>query len=363
MHRTRRGAVVRTDEGESLSAATSSSSFRSSDRRWQFADVFCGGGGASCGATLAGFTVVSAVDSWPEALACHAENHPGCVHTCAAMPDAEVRIARRGRNAHLHVHVSPPCQALSTANYANYEAGPNDARFAAHRRAMEMIQWAIDFADSTGDTWSFEQVVRREIMNMFRARGIPYCVVDACYFGVGQQRKRLIAGSPAFVEGVRAVMEADRPTVTAVRDVLPTKGTHMRNRVYSATVTSETGERVVVPASVDSQLRSFDRPSWTITGNSPPRWYCRETGKTTYLTCREMATLQGFPPTYSFDAASTVRSRSVVIGNAVPPPIISAGLKAVRTAVVKEREEERRGGALRRARRPSSPDRQKNTKK
>ena len=196
--------------------------------------------------------------------------------------------------------------------------------------ALYLVKWAIEYASSTGDSWSFEQVVRREIMDMLTEKGIPHCVVDACRFGVGQQRRRLIAGSEDFVRGVAARMAMDPPAITTVQDVLPPRGTHMRNRVYTTSELVAPGTRTLVPATVESQLRTLDKPSWTVTGNSPPRWYDCHTGTTRYLTIREMATLQGFPPSYRFDVPTTVRKRSVMVGNAVPPPVIYAGLCGVR---------------------------------
>jgi len=45
-------------------------------------DLFCGMGGFSEGARLAGVETVLAVDAWGPALAVHVENHPSSRHVC-----------------------------------------------------------------------------------------------------------------------------------------------------------------------------------------------------------------------------------------------------------------------------------------
>ena len=87
----------------------------SSERAPKFVDMFCGCGGASEGARLAGYDVVLAVDSWEDALIVHARNHPHTAHLCMELPsDSQLPLPLPGE--HWHLHGSPPCTRVSVAN-------------------------------------------------------------------------------------------------------------------------------------------------------------------------------------------------------------------------------------------------------
>ena len=52
------------------------------NKRVQSVDFYCGGGGFSTGAAMAGAEVVLAVDFWMPALRIHHANHPETMHLC-----------------------------------------------------------------------------------------------------------------------------------------------------------------------------------------------------------------------------------------------------------------------------------------
>lgn len=55
------------------------------------ADLFCGAGGSSTGATAAGMKVVLAVNHWRTAVLSHQANHPETRHICARIDDIDPR--------------------------------------------------------------------------------------------------------------------------------------------------------------------------------------------------------------------------------------------------------------------------------
>ena len=118
-------------------------------------DLFCGMGGFSQGAIEAGAKVVLAVDLWNEALLVHAKNHPDTPIKRMTLGEKyhfslfkrEVDKWRK-LGYHVHIHGSPPCQALSNASSRNPEEG------------MPLVIWFLEcvkYADP--DSWSMDTVV------------------------------------------------------------------------------------------------------------------------------------------------------------------------------------------------------------
>ena len=88
-----------------------------------FLDLFAGMGGFTVGAVNAGATCIIAVDNWDESCAVHRANHPTIPVTRMVLghPDHWRFFKRmvddyRSRGYHIHIHGSPPCQALSNAS-------------------------------------------------------------------------------------------------------------------------------------------------------------------------------------------------------------------------------------------------------
>tara|TARA_Y100000004_G_scaffold82138_1_gene92147 strand:+ start:522 stop:1682 length:1161 start_codon:yes stop_codon:yes gene_type:complete len=174
-------------------------------------DLFCGMGGFSQGAIEAGAKVVLAVDLWEEALLVHAKNHPDTPIKRMTLGEKyhfslfkrEVEKWRK-LGYHVHIHGSPPCQALSNASSRNPEEG------------MPLVIWFLDcvkFADP--DSWSMENVVpvRKRL-----PEGTPSVILNSADFGVAQTRRRCFAGEgwvakpthakkgSAFVEGQTEIL-------------------------------------------------------------------------------------------------------------------------------------------------------------
>ena len=196
--------------------------------RPKFVDLFCGAGGASCGAQQAGYDVVLAVDSWAVAVEIHYQNHPNTAHICTQLPPTEPLPLPTG--CVWHLHGSPPCTKLSIANQQRVES--------EREEATDLIRWYIIFAiESDATSWTMEQVATPaviETLEMMRAPGSPYrnkfeyAVFDFVDYGVPQERKRLLAGSRGIIARFQRLEKWHRSVQDVIREP---RGTHTRNNV------------------------------------------------------------------------------------------------------------------------------------
>ena len=285
-----------------------------------FVDLFCGVGGASRGAVDAGYRVVLAVDSDDEVLAVHRRNHPACEHVCEALCSESRLSLPRGANWHLHG--SPPCTSVSKANQNRDEADRRDA--------LETVNWFLNFAMQSGaGSWSMEQVgtpVLIKELNKIKAdastrKKFDFEVVNFKNYGVPQNRKRVIAGSPRLVAGLRRLRRWHRST----KDVIARpRGTHIRNyMVNSAPRKDPTGAKKWI-------YRRFttDEACNRVTTHAPCvcsrglQWITPGSGKAPLpCTVAELAALQCMQHVVLSGASKSTAKRGVM--NAIPPSIMA----------------------------------------
>lgn len=162
-------------------------------------DLFCGCGGFSLGAKAAGHRIAVAVDCWEPALAVHQANHPSTIHLNRELGADLHYGGRRGVEAFAqelreivpeiaagepwHLHGSPPCQELSTAN-------PGGDR----GEGLRLVLWFLELVGLMDPpSWSMEQVPTV-------ARLLPVGTpgrerkLNAADFNVPQTRKRTFLG-------------------------------------------------------------------------------------------------------------------------------------------------------------------------
>ena len=156
----------------------------------RFIDLFCGIGGASCGARDAGIDVALAIDDDPEALAVHKLNHPQCEHLCVSLPSDSLPLP----TGPIHIHASPPCQAVSQANRSVGET--------RQRQALRLVEWTVRYCQTHGTTWSLEQVGSVAVCELLREMDVAFGVFNLHDLGVPQTRRRVIAGSPEIVQAL-----------------------------------------------------------------------------------------------------------------------------------------------------------------
>ena len=335
-----------------------------------FFDLFSGCGGAAEGALQAGAVVPLSVDCWDDANAVHRENHP---HTTVLNiqlgidPDYEVRLLEgqfrlwRSRGYHIHLHCSPPCQALSQASSTDADEGMG---------LVNHCLWLIDQVKP--DSWSMENVVP---MRKRLPDNIKSVVLNAADFGVPQTRKRCIAGEGWFAKPTHSKDPFNMlglPTWLSVADALP----HLKEEF--AGLRMDSGRSSSKTCGIDPATgkkaggsgplsRSVDEPSYTImtgarklfvnadgctnsesrrakTADIPMHKPMRtlrgikpsiranpdnKPFKVRSLTIEETATLQSFPSTYSFEKGRLQKSRWTMIGNAVPPLMMKAIVEGI----------------------------------
>eukprot|EP00966_Prymnesium_polylepis_P309406 7149555-Prymnesium_polylepis.2 len=262
----------------------------------KFVDLFCGCGGASCGAEEAGFDVVLAVDSWEDAVEVHKTNHPNAMHLCMELPpQTPLPLPADGEN--WHIHGSPPCTMVSKANQERDESG--------RQHAVTLIEWYIEFAMSSSATsWSMEQVatpIVLECIEKYRNKRTPnhkfaYTVLNFNNMGVPQNRKRLIAGSPDVVARLLRIDQWQR----CAKDVLVhPRGTHIRNYMRNSSPKPDPEGKVkwVYKWYTDDEACvPITGPSHCVIAGQFLRWATPYSGKELMMfTTGEMAALQCFP--------------------------------------------------------------------
>jgi len=302
-------------------------------------DLFCGAGGFSCGATMAGCTVVFGCDDNALALETHQTNHPHAQHVLTTLPCDEIPFPEDDRRWHLHG--SPPCQELSLA----CQRKPG---FANRSGGLALVRWYMAVAVSSRATsWSMEQVATLEVLRLldqFRQahpKRVAYAIFEFQDLGVPQSRKRVIAGTPTLI--ARLCRRAGAHRRRSVRDVLASpRGTHIRNPTTCVKkyrrFTRRPGMPVSyqrVPSGLFDNSMPTDGPAPTITTTGQFYWLQRGTQQKLLLQPDEMKALQTFPASYQFPSGKTHACRQ--IGNAVPPIVAQLLLSDVDPAVQERR--------------------------
>ena len=294
-------------------------------------DLFCGMGGFSQGAIDAGAEVILSVDSWDYAVKVHIENHPDVkiIKMELGHPSHYRMFKRlvdeyRAKGYHVHIHGSPPCQALSNASRHDASEG------------MPLVLWFLDLVERCDpDSWSMENVVpvRKRL-----PEGTPSVVLNSADFGVAQTRRRCYAGEgwfakpthakegSAFVEGQTEILWK----WLGVIDVLP----HLnelalmdsgRASAITTGINPRTGKK---EGGSGPLFREVNQPSYTVM-SSPRVLKTDEPQKIRSLTLPETLILQGFNPDYKLDSAKTQKNRWTMVGNAVPPPVAAAVIRGI----------------------------------
>ncbi|KAK6342170.1 hypothetical protein TWF730_001649 [Orbilia blumenaviensis] len=337
-------SIIRFSEASKEVTKSNTIDVRTIDRnakksQYTFGDFFCGAGGASCGAKLAGLKIAYGVDNWDDAVRSYGRNYgksraiKADICEFAASPSSVSLPAAR-----LHadvIHLSCPCQFYSpvhTVPGKNDEM--NEVASLVVDRLLKVIRPRVVTSEQTFGINStrkfkdhFATVINQYVRNNYSVR---WAVKDATEYGAVSARRRLIViascpGEPlpnfppptSFnpFQARSGYNDRSLPTTPTIGQVLasipgnaenhgfkpyaqPRLSTFRFDQPFNKTITCDGGEAKVHPS-----------------GKRP-------------FTPREYATFQTFPHTYKFSETSDT---SIIkqVGNAWPPKFAQSIYEAI----------------------------------
>lgn len=305
-------------------------------------DFYSGVGGWSLGFKMAGIEMVQSYEWWNKANLTNARNNN---HSTMEIDIRTLPLDELPENIDIVVG-SPPCVEFSYSNRGGsgdiFDGLKDIEKFLSVVERLKPKFWAMENVPRVAD------ILRRElsrggVLARFSHLAPEIRIVDACEWGVPQQRKRCIAGrfdfDLLFGFRKRARTRTLGDVVRCLADSQPT------DPVYGIRLSAdELFDHVPEePLSweeerMNREMKSFhpvynnmafpdsmDRPGRTVTATCTR--VSRESiviaspehpGKFRRLTVRERACLQSFPVTYQFFGESHAQKLKMV-GNAVPP--------------------------------------------
>lgn len=303
-------------------------------------DLFCGGGGASEAAKLAGLTVVIAVDKKPCAVRTHQHNHQGCATLLSDVSDL-ITANKPGRIIVDACHSSCPCQywsPLHTVPGKNDDA--NEAAAYMVGDAAKMSGCRIMCFEQTPGLASLKEHKAHWHMfiQQFTSMGfsVEWKIVRLADTGNPQNRLRLwiVATCPGqrMPEDVQPTHGRPgsglRPHVTVRQAIsnIPAFAS-MHNPQELEEKFRRTGKPVLAPAQWDMPLREL------IATSGPKALH--PDGKRAF-TVREALCLQGFPVDYHLVGGDKPLSRTeamTMVGDAVPPKAMAPFFARIKQAL------------------------------
>jgi len=290
---------------------------RSPSQTLTYGDAFCGGGGATRGAVMAGLRVKWGFDFWEHACANWQSNFPWA--NCYKMAAHEfVELALRSDPELMKVdilHLSPPCQCFSPAH--SIEGRDDEMNTASLFAVASVIKVCRPRVVTLEQTFGigFQQFgfYFNSLINMFTSLdfSVRWSFIPLAQWGLPARRQRLIiiASCPGEV----------LPEMPA-----PTHSETGSNGLKAFVSVNQVLATIPANASNHEKTKVFDpsrrQPPWD--GNKIlPRAITTGGGGNYHpsgdrdFTVREYATLQGYPLNHKF-AGSYLKK---IIGNSVPP--------------------------------------------
>ena len=327
-------------------------------------DLFSGCGGLTQGLKDAGFNVLAAVEIDAKARETYRLNHQDVVFVGSDIREVtidQVLSSCRIEKGELDLLAGcPPCQGFSTLRSRNGQEAMPDARndlveeFA--RLALELRPKLVmmENVPALAKYEKFKAFVRRLEADSYR---VKIEVLDVSNYGVPQRRKRLIlsasrVGEPklaALVEGKRTVRDAigSLTKVGASGDLLHDTTCGPRSSRVQAIIRAipkDGGSRNSLPPELKLGCHGrtsgfndvYGRMKWddvapTITSgcHNPSKGRFLHPAEDRPISLREAALLQGFPQGYKFRVEHGKEAIALMIGNALPPPFITAHSRAM----------------------------------
>lgn len=331
-------------------------------------DLFCGCGGLTQGLKKAGFNVLGAVDVDPLSVQTYKDNHKKTyvwLSDIRSLKVADVKKRLGLKKGSLDLLAGcPPCQGFSTLRTLNGSCSVDDPRndllfeFLRFVKALRPKTVMLENVPGLAADVRFQAFLAT--MNELGYLG-DHRVLNAADYGVPQRRRRLIylAGYNHTIPFAEPV--SMRKTVRDVIGSLPKAGesgdpahdvpekrtTRIINLI--SRIPKDGGSRTDLPKKeqLDCHKRCngfkdvYGRMAWkdvapTITSGcfNPSKGRFLHPEENRAITLREAALLQGFPPKYKFPVSAGKSSVALLIGNALPPPFITAHAKAIKEIIL-----------------------------
>jgi DNA (cytosine-5)-methyltransferase 1 len=308
-------------------------------RRPSAVSLFSGCGGSDLALTQCGFRVKWANDMWPLACRAYEDNiedgnmKEGSIRDFNTFPDAQLLVG------------CYPCQGYSQGGRRESDEPINYLYQEFDRALRYILPRAFVVENVNGMTYEHNKVLLSNQVARYRLAGyrVTWQVLDAKDYGVPQTRRRV------FIVGIRSDFEQrysfpdpthgpgrDKPYRTQ-RDAIgnlpawpegkfctePLHWYYMsRNRrhEWDEPAPCIVGHWRAVPLHPDTPpLRKVGKDWWTLSEKKKP------VRRLSYVEC---ARLQGFPADWKWKQGRP-RDRFQMIGNAVPPPLFRAVVRAL----------------------------------
>jgi DNA (cytosine-5)-methyltransferase 1 len=336
---------------------------RGRDRKWEAIDLFCGCGGLTLGLHQAGFHVIGAVELNRLAVETYQRNHRGVrvfESDIRRLDPVAVRKELGLKAGQLSLLAGcPPCQGFSRIRTRNKACSVEDSR---NDLLFEYVRFVEAFLPEAVILENVPNLESHHCFSLFleKLEGLGYKgetrILDASDYGVPQRRKRLIflAGrngaipfaSPSrkrvTVRDVIAHLPAVGDSGDLLHDSIPAYQPKTLERIRH--IPKDGGSRDSLPPELwlpchkaSSGFKDvYGRMAWdeaapTITGGcfTPSKGRFLHPEDNRAITLREAAVLQGFPEKYFFPSNNRV-AVGLMIGNAIPPPLIASQVRSVK---------------------------------
>jgi len=294
-------------------------------------DLFAGAGGFTVGATSAGAQVLWAANHWPAAVETHQANHPGVIHSCQDLTQADFSQVPE----HDLLMASPACQGHAKAR--GVERPHHDslrstawaviACVEAQRPANVVVENVPEFLDwALFDVWALA-------LEKYGYH-VTTQVLDSADFGVCQERKRAFV--MARQDGALDLAAPDRPRVSLGSVVdwdagrwSPIAAKVPATRDQAARAQAKHGARCAIVYNGSRNAgRSLADPAPTIT--TVDRLALLDGDRMRMLTLDEYTACMGFAPGYHL--ARRKKDAIKLLGNAVCPPVAESIVAQVMAA-------------------------------
>lgn len=330
-------------------------------------DLFSGAGGLTVGLKRAGFKVIGAVDIDSLSVKTYKANHRRVKVWEADIRDldpSEIAGALGLKDKRLDLLAGcPPCQGFSTLRTLNgavtVEDPQNDLLFEFYRFAETLTPRAVMMENVPGLA-----VDDRFTVFLRRMKKLGYVgehrICNAADYGVPQRRRRLIYMAGFGLKIPFATPSKRRKTVWDSIGNLPDAGisgdpVHDASECHTQKIMElirripkNGGSRTDLPN--EEQLGChkrcngfkdvYGRMAWddvapTITSGcfNPSKGRFIHPEEDRAITMREAALLQGFPRYYKFPLNNNKTVIALMIGNALPPPLITAHAKQIAKSI------------------------------